>query len=131
MAVRLVHLHLLVALSRCPSSVPKLSSKRSIHQSTMEMAGVRTALVLLPPVSVVLFVMAVRRLRAVARAQFERPPSSGSSSSSLRSYLAVEKGELPVALYRRSGGETKEPEPEHATECVFCLSGIEEGPPRR
>ncbi|RLM86732.1 hypothetical protein C2845_PM04G34610 [Panicum miliaceum] len=77
----------------------------------MEMAGVRTALVILPPVSVVLFVMAVRRLRAVARAQFARPPSSGSSWSSLR----------------RSGGETREPEPEHATECVFCLSGIEEG----
>ena len=54
----------------------------------MEMAGVRTALLLLPPVPlVVLLVMAVRKLRA----------SSGSSSSSLRSCLAV--GELPVALY--------------------------------
>ncbi|RLN33969.1 hypothetical protein C2845_PM03G16890 [Panicum miliaceum] len=96
----------------------------------MEMAGVRTALLLLPPLSVVLLVMAVRKLRGLARAQFVRPPSSGSSSS-LRSYLAVEKGELPVALYRRSGGgggeEEEEEEQEHAAECVFCLSGIEEG----
>ena len=80
----------------------------------MEMAGVRTALLLLPPVPlVVLLVMAVRKLRA----------SSGSSSSSLLSCLAV--GELPVALYRRSGGGEKELEREQdAAVCVFCLSGI-------
>ncbi|KAG2639194.1 hypothetical protein PVAP13_2NG616400 [Panicum virgatum] len=82
----------------------------------MQMAGVRTALLLLPPVPlVVLLVMAVRKLRA----------SSGSSSSSLRSCLAV--GELPVALYRRSGGGGGEKELQDAAVCVFCLSGIEEG----
>ncbi|TKW36625.1 hypothetical protein SEVIR_2G452200v4 [Setaria viridis] len=109
------------------------------------MASVRTALFLLPPVSVLLVAavrclcrVAARKLSALARAQF---PSGGSSSSpSFRYYLpvGVEKQggdaamrELPVALYyrrRRSCcGEEQDEEQQQAAECVFCLSVIEEG----
>ncbi|XP_062190092.1 E3 ubiquitin-protein ligase At1g63170-like [Phragmites australis] len=96
----------------------------------------RTLLVLLPPFSVLLLVAAwchvrvlARNLSALARSQFACPPTGGSSFR----YLSVESkhaiSELRVAQYskrRRSyGGCDEEEEP--AVECVFCLSGIEEG----
>lgn len=112
------------------------------RQSADEMTSLRAALLLLPPFSVVVAMAArclcrvmARKLSALARSQFACLPSGGPSFRYLVSSPSVEDikggggGELPVALYsrrttrRRSvlGEETEE------EECVFCLSGIEEG----
>ncbi|XP_062186481.1 probable E3 ubiquitin-protein ligase ATL44 [Phragmites australis] len=106
------------------------------------MASMRTTiLILLPPVSVLLVIaarrlgrVAARNLSALARAQFSCPPAGGSSFR----YLSVESKratrELPVSLYKRrrptccgGGGGEEEEEELQGVECVFCLSGIEEG----
>jgi E3 ubiquitin-protein ligase RHA2 len=112
------------------------------RQSADEMTSLRAALLLLPPFSVVVAMAARCLCRVMARSQFACLPSGGPSFRYLVSSPSVEDmdigggggGELPVALYSRRTtrrrsvlGEETEKEEEEEEECVFCLSGIEEG----
>ncbi|XP_066395562.1 E3 ubiquitin-protein ligase EL5-like [Miscanthus floridulus] len=107
------------------------------------MTSLRAALLLLPPFSVVVAMAArclcrvmARKLRALARSQLACLPSGGPSFPYLVSSSSVEDikggggGQLPVALYSRRTTRRRcvVGEEEHEEEeCVFCLSGIEEG----
>lgn len=111
------------------------------------MASVCTLLfvAVLPPLAVLLVTVAglaaVRGVGAVARAHFTWP--AGSPFMHVADPARRRKGgrwaalgqrdhELRVTLYRRrkekqDGGATLGQEEEAAVECVFCLSGVEEG----
>ncbi|KAG0546416.1 hypothetical protein BDA96_02G445500 [Sorghum bicolor] len=114
----------------------------------VEMASLRAALLLIPPFSVVVAIMAARCLcRVMARKlsalacslQLACLSSGGSSSfryqlmvsspsSSVEDIIKGGGGQLPVALYsRRTTRRRCDGEEEEEEECVFCLSGIEEG----
>ncbi|CAD6222392.1 unnamed protein product [Miscanthus lutarioriparius] len=109
------------------------------------MASLWAALLLLPPLSVVVAMAArclcrvmARKLSALARSEFACLPSGGPSFRYLVSSPSVEDikgggGQLPVGLYsrrttrRRGPGGSRVGEESEEEECVFCLSGIEEG----
>lgn len=91
------------------------------------MPSMRALLLLLTPVSVLLAV-ASRSLARVGT-HFAWPMGSSFRYLSMQRKHAQKVApeqrdhELRVSPYRRSGGESEE----QAVECVFCLSGVEEG----